>query len=70
MPKPISLWGVVTPEGEPVVGSLYHTQYGAMYRYCAYRNIEPEQRPAFWREQKAKGYRVQPFTLHQEQDHG
>lgn len=71
MPIAIPLWGVVTPAGEPIVGSLYHTPHGAKYRFCVCRNVEPERRLAFWHEQEIKGYRVQQFTLqHQEQTHG
>ncbi len=65
------LWGVVTPAGEPIVGSLHPTPHGAKYRFCACHNVEPKRRPAFWHVRETKGYRVRQFTLHhQEQTHG
>jgi hypothetical protein len=69
MPQSIPLWGVVAPDGEPIVGSLDYTQYGATYRYGAVSHIEPELRPSWWRGQQAKGYRVRPFIL-EEKTHG
>lgn len=70
MPQSIALWGVVTPDGEPIVGSLDYSQYAAAYRYGAASNVDPEHRDAFWREQQAQGYRVQQFTLHKEPTNG
>lgn len=70
MPHSIPIWGVVTPDGEPIVPLLDYTQYGATYRYGAASDIEPDSRPSFWKAQQAKGYRVQPFTLNQVRNHG
>lgn len=70
MPRPIPLWGVVTPDGEPIIGSLDYSQYAATYRYGAANNVDPDQRAAFWREQQTQGYRVQQFTLHKEPANG
>lgn len=70
MSQSIPLWGVVTPDGEPIVGSLDYTQYGATYRYGACRAVDPEERERFWRNQQARGYQVRQFTLHQEQANG
>lgn len=70
MPQSISLWGVVTPAGEPIVPSLDYTQYGATYRYGATCGIDPDTRTDFWHDQEARGYQTQKFTLIPENNNG
>lgn len=66
----IPLWGVVTPTGEPLVGTLHHTRDGAAYRFGATRRIPSAEREGFWLTQQALGYRLHPFTLSKEAIHG
>lgn len=70
MPQAIPLWGVVTPNGEPIIHTLDCTQYGATYRYGALNFVTPGKRSSFWRSQQAQGYQLRQFSLNQEQAHG